>query len=137
MMGDAVNLAARLEGVNKYYGTYILISEFTHAHIKDLFLCRELDMVRVQGKKDAIRLFEVVETTEDSTEAQRAFVRAFSHATMTFRAMDFTKATELFSYCDRLKKGGDGACKLYLKRCAELISSPPASDWDRVYDMAK
>lgn len=137
MMGDAVNLAARLEGVNKYYGTYILISEFTHAHIKDLFLCRELDMVRVQGKKDAIRLFEIVETTEDSTEAQRAFVRAFGHAIMTFRAMDFTKAAELFSYCDRLKRGGDGACKLYLKRCAELISSPPAPDWDRVYDMAK
>lgn len=137
MMGDSVNLAARLEGVNKYYGTYILISEFTHGHVKDLFLCRELDMVRVQGKKDAIRLFEVVETMEDSTEAQRVFTRAFAHAVRTFRAMDFTKATALFSYCDRLKRGGDGACKLYLKRCAELMESPPAPDWDRVYDMAK
>lgn len=137
MMGDSVNLAARLEGVNKYYGSYILISEFTHAHIKDLFLCRELDMVRVQGKKDAIRLFEVVETMEDSTEAQRVFTQAFAHAVRTFRAMDFTKAGELFSHCDRLKRGGDGACKLYLKRSAELIESPPAPDWDRVYDMAK
>ncbi|MBF0291189.1 MAG: adenylate/guanylate cyclase domain-containing protein [Nitrospinae bacterium] len=137
MMGDSVNLAARLEGVNKYYGSYILISEFTHGHIKDLFLCRELDMVRVQGKKDAIRLFEVMETMEDSAEPQRMFAHAFAHALKTFRDMDFSKATELFSYCDRLKRGGDGACKLYLKRCAELIESPPAPDWDRVYDMAK
>lgn len=137
MMGDSVNLAARLEGVNKYYGTYILVSEFTHSHIKNLFLCRELDMVRVQGKKDAIRLFEVVETMEDSAESQRMFVQAFTHALKTFRDMNFAKATELFSYCDRLKRGGDGACKLYLKRCAELIESPPAPDWDRVYDMAK
>jgi adenylate cyclase len=137
MMGDSVNLAARLEGVNKYYGSLILVSEFTHGHVKDLFLCRELDMVRVQGKKDAIRLFEVVDTMEDSTESQRVFAQAFAHALKTFRAMDFTKAGELFSYCDRLKRGGDGACKLYLKRCAELIESPPAPDWDRVYDMAK
>jgi adenylate cyclase len=137
MMGDSVNLAARLEGVNKYYGSLILISEFTYGHIKDLFLCRELDMVRVQGKKDAIRLFEVVETMEDCIESQRMFAQAFAYALKTFRAMDFTKATELFSYSDRLKRGGDGACKLYLKRCAELIESPPAPDWDRVYDMAK
>jgi adenylate cyclase len=137
MMGDSVNLAARLEGVNKYYGTYILVSEFTYGHIKDLFLCRELDMVRVQGKKDAIRLFEVVETMEDCIESQRVFAQAFAYALKTFRAMDFAKATELFSYSDRLRRGGDGACKLYLKRCAELIESPPAADWDRVYDMAK
>ncbi|MBI4667089.1 MAG: adenylate/guanylate cyclase domain-containing protein [Nitrospinae bacterium] len=137
MMGDSVNLAARLEGVNKYYGTYILVSQFTRDMVADRFLCRELDMVRVQGKKEAIKLYEVVEAMEDSIETQRRFVEMFHRAIRTFRDMDFLKAQELFSACDKLKKGGDGACKLYLKRCAELIASPPAQDWDRVYDMAK
>ncbi|MBI5815855.1 MAG: adenylate/guanylate cyclase domain-containing protein [Nitrospinae bacterium] len=137
IMGDAVNLASRLEGVNKYYGSNILVSEFTLKLVRGLFLYRELDMVRVQGKKEAIRLYEVMTETENATEGQRRFVQSFALALITFRAMNFKKAVELFTACDRLREGGDGACKLYLKRCAELISSPPSADWDRVYDMAK
>lgn len=50
VMGDAVNLASRLEGINKTYGTHIIISEFTYAEVKDDFICREVDWVRVKGK---------------------------------------------------------------------------------------
>lgn len=137
IMGDSVNLAARLEGANKYYGTYILISEFTHEAIRESFLCRKLDTVRVQGKKLPIRLYEVVEELSLVTEAQRRLTQFFDQALSAFYSLDFDKASGLFERCDKLKPGGDTACKLYLKRCAELLESPPPDDWDRVYDLAK
>ena len=137
MMGDSVNLAARLEGANKYYGSYILASEFTHDSIRNHFLCRKLDTVRVQGKKEPIRLYEVIEELSFATEAQRRLTQFFDQALSTFYSLDFEKASKLFERCDKLRAGGDTACKLYLKRCAELLESPPPDDWDRVYDLAK
>jgi adenylate cyclase len=137
IMGDSVNLAARLEGANKYYGSELMVSQFTYELIKDRFLCRQLDLVRVQGKEDAIALYEVMEEASMITEGQRRFVQRFNQALATFRMMDFHMATSLFESCDRLLSGGDTACKLYIKRCAELIEAPPPEDWDRVYDIAK
>ncbi len=61
LMGDNVNLGARLEGTNKIYGTNIIVSEFTYQVIKDTFLCRELDNIRVKGKKKPVQIFEVVD----------------------------------------------------------------------------
>ncbi len=61
LMGDNVNLGARLEGTNKIYGTNIIVSEFTYQVIKDSFLCRELDNIRVKGKKKPVQIFEVVD----------------------------------------------------------------------------
>jgi len=137
MMGDSVNLAARLEGANKYYGSYIMASEFTYELVKDRFFCREVDMVRVQGKDTPIRLYEVIEEMDRITERQRRFVGMFALALATFRLMEFEKAAELFERCDKMNPGGDVACKLYYKRCAQLIEAPPPDDWDRVYDIAK
>jgi adenylate cyclase len=137
MLGDTVNLAARLEGANKYYGSSILITEFTHVLVHDHFFCRPLDRVRVQGKKDAILLYEVVDDMGAVTDAQRRFARMWRLALSLFHQMRFERAAQLFEACDRLKREGDGACKLYMKRCAELIASPPPEDWDRVYDLAK
>jgi len=137
MMGDSVNLAARLEGANKYYGSFVMLSEFTYELVKHRFFCREVDMVRVQGKDVPIRLYEVVEEMDKITEGQRRFVMLFSLAMATFRLMEFEKAAELFESCDKMAPGGDAASKLYYKRCAQLIEAPPPDDWDRVYDIAK
>jgi adenylate cyclase len=137
MIGDAVNLAARLEGANKYYGSYILISEYTYEEVRTKFLCRQLDIVRVQGKKEPIRLYEVVEELGMVNDGQRRLARYFEQALNAFHNLDFTVASKLFERCDKLRAGGDIACKLYLTRCAELIESPPPDDWDRVYDLAK
>ncbi len=122
MLGDTVNLAARLEGANKYYGSDILISEFTYDLVKDQFFCRELDRVRVQGKKDAIRLYEVIDEMGSVNDAHRRFTQTWRMALALFYQMRFEKAARLFAACDRLKREGDGACKLYLKRCAELAA---------------
>ncbi len=139
IMGDPVNLAARLEGVNKYYGTQTMISEFTYARVKDIFLCRELDIVRVEGKKKAIHLFEVIDELDNATDEQRQRVKHFEKAVEAFRSLDLNKAEELFKSYDALQNDGDNekAVKLYLDRIKELKENPPQADWDVVYNMAK
>jgi adenylate cyclase len=64
LMGDNVNLGARLEGTNKIYGTNIIISELTYVEIKDQFICRELDNIRVKGKQKPVMIYEVMDTVE-------------------------------------------------------------------------
>ena len=66
LMGDNVNLGARLEGTNKIYGTNIIISEFTYEKIKENFLCRELDNIRVKGKQQPVKIFEVMDYTGET-----------------------------------------------------------------------
>lgn len=65
LMGDNVNLGARLEGTNKFYGTNIIISEFTYGQVKDKFICRELDTIRVKGKKKPVTIYEIMDTIEE------------------------------------------------------------------------
>ncbi|VAX17155.1 Adenylate cyclase [hydrothermal vent metagenome] len=137
MMGDSVNLAARLEGVNKYYGTYTMISEFTHELVKDKFLCLELDSVRVEGKKKAIRLYEVIESKEKATDVQRKFVDGFLTSLSAFREREFEQAKTLFQNLEGEAPEKSTAIKLYLSRIDELIKTPPAPDWDHTYNMAK
>jgi len=69
LMGDEVNLGARLEGTNKIYGTNIIISEFTYENIKDRFVCRELDNVKVKGKDKPVKIFEVMDYTGETVTA--------------------------------------------------------------------
>lgn len=83
MIGDSVNLASRLEGINKVYGTSICISEYTHAKLDDGFLCRKLDLVRVKGKEKPITIFEVMGSidsgiSDEATERARAFDAALT-----------------------------------------------------------
>ncbi len=137
IIGDAVNLAARLEGANKYYGSFTLISEYTREMVGGSFLLRQLDRVRVEGKKQPVYLYEVVEETQHCTDSDRHFVMAFKRAMSSFHRHDFAIASRLFERCEVLRPEGDMACKLYRKRCAELIAAPPPSDWDKVYDLAK
>jgi adenylate cyclase len=64
LIGDNVNLGSRLEGLNKYYGTNIIMSEYTHEIVKHSFVCRELDLVRVKGKEKPAKIFELIDRTE-------------------------------------------------------------------------
>jgi len=137
IMGDSVNLAARMESANKFYGSKILISEFTHNRIKERFLTREVDLARVAGKKRAIRLYEVIAETGNATMAQRELVKMFDDALKTFRNHDFAGAKDMFEKIDDHSSGKDIAVRLYIHRCSELMAYPPQADWDTVYDLAK
>ncbi len=65
LMGDNVNLGARLEGTNKIYGTNIIISEYTYEYIKDKFICRELDNIRVKGKQKPVKIYELIDVVDE------------------------------------------------------------------------
>lgn len=135
MLGDTVNLASRIEGANKYYLTEILITETTYQQVKTDFLCRDIDRVRVQGKKESVKLYEVIADMREATADERSFVDLWRLGYRLFTQSQFEKAAEFFQACDSLKRGGDGAGRVYINRCAELIKSPPLDDWDCVYDL--
>ncbi len=135
VMGDSVNLASRLEGTNKEYGTTIIISEFTYETIKDELFCRELDAVRVKGKKLPVRIFELLGDRKDAAEWQE-FADRFATGLAKYRAGLWDEAIAAFQSVLEVKPG-DPPTRLYLERCAELKANPPEGEWDGVFTMTK
>jgi len=137
VMGDSVNLASRLEGANKYYGTDIMISESTHSLLDGSFLCRELDRVRVKGKQEPIRIYEVVTYWDQASSRQKEMVTVFHRGLEAFQMMDWERAASCFEMCAGLFSGLDKASLLYLDRINRLMENPVSDEWDRVYSLAK
>ncbi len=134
VMGDAVNLGARLEGINKQYGTRIIISEFTRAQIsEDEFLFREIDWVKVKGKNEPVRIFELMDMGETTAE-QKAQVQHFNSGFNFYHEMQFEKATEEFNAALKVN-AADLTSQLYIKRCQDYIKQPPEKNWDGVFTM--
>ncbi len=139
VMGDNVNLASRLEGLNKEYGTHILVTEPTlHAARKGLqepaaYLVRELDAVRVKGKKDPVRLFELRRRGPALTE-EVPLLEGYAEGLRLYRAQKFSEARLQFeSLLERFPH--DGPSRLFLRRCDDMTQSPPGEDWDGVFKM--
>lgn len=133
VMGDSVNLASRLEGINKEYGTNIVISEFTHAIVKDELYCRELDAVIVKGKKLPVKIYELLcEKTE--SENYRTFVELFEAGLMQYKNTSWDDAIASFQKVLEIKSE-DPPAKLYIARCQELKKDPPPQPWDGVFTM--
>ena len=135
IMGNAVNLAARLEGVNKQYDTGgILISEYTREHLGDEFILRPLNRVRVVGINTPIRLFELLDIASEAPDELTEMVKKWEQAFNLYEEKNFSDAKKLFQeICVMNDK--DMAAKKYLKRCASLISSPPDEEsWDNGVD---
>ncbi|MBI5885902.1 MAG: adenylate/guanylate cyclase domain-containing protein, partial [Deltaproteobacteria bacterium] len=127
-IGDTVNLASRLESLNKFYGTHIIVSGFTYELVKDAFVFRELDLVAVKGKAKPVGLYELT----SGTEAARAKASAFAAALVLYRSRDFAGARAAFAAILETDPN-DGPSKLYLKRCDDYIAVPPPLDWNGVY----
>jgi adenylate cyclase len=132
VIGDNVNLASRLEGLNKQYGTNIIVSEFTHPHIHDTCALRELDLVQVKGKAKAVRIFEVLGEDGLTPDWKKLFLTPFESGLSAYRAKEWDRAIELFN--EALKAlPQDAASKLYITRCEDYKAHPPPPDWDGVY----
>ncbi|AEF80865.1 CHASE2 domain-containing protein [Leadbettera azotonutricia] len=131
IMGDAVNLAARLEGVNKQYDTGgILISDFTRNQIGDEFILRGLSRVRVVGKKDPVRLFELLELREEASQALLDMAGLWDKGFKAYESKEFLEAKNVFSTIWQ-RDNNDTVAKLYLGRCEKFQASPPEPDkWD-------
>ncbi|MBI4640472.1 MAG: adenylate/guanylate cyclase domain-containing protein, partial [Candidatus Tectomicrobia bacterium] len=133
VMGDGVNLASRLEGVNKEYKTNIIIGESTWVEVKDRIATRELDVIQVKGKEKPTRIFEVVGFHPLSHD-QTVKVTLFEEGIHAYRVQQWEKAIRLFQ--QTLEKApGDFPGQLYIHRCQEFMADPPPRDWDGVYIM--
>lgn len=134
IMGNHVNLAARLEGVNKQYGTAILISENTQVQLGNQFLCRTLDRVRVVGISQPIRLFELVAQKDQANAEQIELVERFHQGLEIFESRRYAEGMEFFRDLSK-RWPEDGPVQTFLKRCQEYIQKPPPSDWDGVWNL--
>jgi adenylate cyclase len=128
VMGDNVNLASRLEGINKQYETYLLISESTRNALGDDFVCRELDLIRVKGKEKPVKIFELVGKKGDVPAETVAKIEAFEKALLAYRAKNFSAAAEQFKGIS-----DDKASRIFQTRCENFLNLPPAEKWDGVY----
>ncbi|MHC1701943.1 MAG: GAF domain-containing protein [Humidesulfovibrio sp.] len=134
IIGDGVNLAARLESACKQYSARILISEFTHARLKGTYRLRDVDDVVVKGKTEPVRIFEVLDyhTAESFPNLMEA-TGHFKEGRTAYRAGDFVKACRSFAEALRLNPS-DKLATTYIERCETLAAAPP-KDWGGVWTM--
>jgi len=135
VMGDEVNLGARLEPANKTYGTNIMIGENTYQMAKDLIIVRQLDLLRVIGKTRPVKVYELVGLREKGIPAAKQQVLdVFARGFESYLNRNWEEALGYFQQAltvDRL----DNPSKTYLKRCERFISAPPPDNWDGVFTM--
>jgi len=137
IMGNAVNLAARLEGVNKQYYTHgILISEYTREQIGDDFVVRPLSRITVVGIPVPVRIFELLELKTDASPEMLQAVKLWEEAMKAYEGKNFEGAKKIFAETCQ-KDPEDKVAKLYLDRCEEFIASPPPADWDGVDNLTE
>ncbi len=130
VMGDNVNLGSRLEGLNKPYGTNIIVSETTRAALGDGFHCRLLDKVRVKGKLEPVRIYELVAEGAPS-DAVREEVEGFEDAFQAYQEQRWDDAERTLRALQDAH--GKKVHAVYLERIAEFRKAPPGDDWDGVY----
>jgi len=134
MIGDAVNQAARFEGVNKVYKTWVLASHSTLEACRDDILARELDTVLVRGKAEGVRIYEPMAIRGDETSEQRAVCDRFGEGLEAWRSRRWNVAEEIFK---ELAARGDGPASEFVSRLEEIKNEQPQEDWDGVYVMKK
>lgn len=131
VLGDAVNLGSRLEGLTKNYGVNIVVSEATMAEIPE-FVFRELDLVRVKGKTEPVAIFEPIAHEDELEVSVTSELSAYRQALGHFRAQSWDEAELDFSNLTRLNPERL-LYQVYLDRVAFYRNDPPGDDWDGVF----
>ncbi len=136
MIGDEVNLAARLEGAGKQYKVYSLISQATREAAGDLVEVRYLDSVRVVGKDLPVKIYELLGKKGEVQDKKRRVAEAFSRARVTYQEKDFESAIILFQQALEIDPE-DGPSQVFINRCHNYMQSPPPEDWDGVFSITE
>jgi adenylate cyclase len=131
VIGDSVNLASRLEGANKMYGTRIMLSETTASIVKDQFILRKLDLLRVKGKQQPIAVYELIAERSSALDLP-PYISRYEAALALYQQARFDEAKDLLSALNK-DFPDDGPTDTLLGRVSHLRENPPGPDWDGVY----
>lgn len=135
LIGDGVNLAARLESACKQYAAQILISEYTFKKLRGLYRIREIDRVVVKGKTEPVGIYEVLDYhSEDTFPNLMEVVNYFKEGLMQYRNMNWDGAVRGFEEALKLNPD-DRLSRIYIERCEHLKSHPPPDDWNGIWIM--
>jgi adenylate cyclase len=135
VIGDAVNVASRLEAANKEYGTEIIIGEETRRLAGDRIHVRELDRLVVYGRAGGLAIYELLGVAADGTELP-CWAVLYKSALTAYRAQDFARAISLFQQV-LTANGSDRPSQIMLERCREFLQSPPGEDWEAANAMKR
>jgi adenylate cyclase len=134
VIGDGVNLAARLEGATKPYGTAILVSEFTIGALQDEYRVREVDRIRVKGKTRPVAVFEIMDHLEGLVDGLSEVRERYLQGLDCYKLRDWSAALGHFEDAAEVHES-EALSRLYIERCHHFMANPPASDWDGVWTM--
>ena len=137
VIGDGVNVAARLETANKYYGTRMLVSEYTIAALTQDFRFREVDNVLVKGRETPLKIYEPLATyLEDDDEKMTTLLPIYQEGLALYQKRQWRQAAEAFNDAIALKDD-DQVAQIYLQRCDELQKTPPDDTWSGVWTLTE
>jgi adenylate cyclase len=136
VIGDTVNLASRLEGINKLYGTSLILSEDTHRMAQQAVEARELDLITVAGKTEPVRIYEAMGRLGELTPERFQLREMFAKGLAAYRRRDWDEAQACFEGC-LLSDEQDGPSRLFVDRINRLRSIPPPAEWDGVWHFSE
>jgi adenylate cyclase len=134
ILGDNVNLASRLEGVNKEYGTATIISEDTYRKVADRVSARELDRVRVKGKSAPVAIYQLAALAGELAPSAAGLFSTYADGLRSYRERRWSEAEEAFTAI-LARDPDDGPSAIMKMRSDEYGRNPPPDDWDGVYTM--
>jgi len=133
VIGDSVNLGARLETANKQYKTSIMISEITYKYVKEKVIARELDLLVVAGKTEPIRVYELIGLSdEDVSVEKKKFLNYYNHALELYRERQWDEAIKNFESALAIFPE-DFPSQIYMERSHLYKKSPPPENWNGVF----
>ena len=139
MMGDNVNTAARLESSAKQYGIYIQIADSTYQAVKEKVVVRDLDNVRVLGKNEPVKVWELISEVGQEPGQYKKILPAYHEALDLYKTQEWSKAIDAFKASDELEEmfGGrkTNPSRIYIPRCEHYLENPPGDDWDGVWTL--
>jgi adenylate cyclase len=133
MMGDTVNLAARLEAAGKDYGVNILISESVKDEIESEMFTRLLDVVRVKGKNEPVKLYELISRKNQASDLTIECTSLYEKGFQLYLDQEWSKAIEILTLSEKKRGSKDKAVRNLVERCEEYMKTPPSKDWDGVF----
>jgi adenylate cyclase len=132
VIGDTVNLASRLESINKLYGTSLILSEETYRMAQQVIEARELDLITVAGKTEPVRIYEAIGRVGEIAPERVQLREMYANGLAAYRRQDWDEAQRCFESC-QLGFAEDGPSRLFVDRVSLLRSTPPPGDWDGVW----